>query len=323
MPQFSDDLFLGSAPAFIGTANTSTECVVYGSTSGTVMTVTQMLSGDPITVGAYVGASGITAGTYITSFGTGAGGVGTYNISASQSVGAGNLFISGNSGLGDPSPMDLGVGPVGRSYVFDVIPQTLQAANIAASQTPAAAGALTLTAGTSAKSVVRSDGSTVIQLDCPRAVSVTLVTGGTARAYTVSGYDYYGQAMTEVITSVAAATTAGKKAFYQISSIVGAAGGSTTALTFGTTDVIGLPIRVVDAGYVLHVGYGNALARNAGTFVAADTTTATSSTGDVRGTYTPATATNGYSRLVMNIGLTGIQAGPNATRIGALGVNQA
>lgn len=320
MPQFSDDLFLGAAPAFIGTANTSTECVVYGSISGTVLTVTQMLSGDPITVGAYVGASGITAGTYITSFGTGAGGVGTYNISTSQTVAAGNVFISNNSGLGDPSPMDLGIGPVGRNYVFDVIPQTLQAANVAASQAPAGAGALTLTAGTSAKSVVRADGTTVIQLDCPRALQIN--TSTTARAITVSGYDYYGQAMTETITvSVAGTPVNGKKAFYQVASAT--ISGSATAVTIGTTDIIGLPIRVVDAGYILHVGFGNSLARNAGTFVAADTTTATATTGDVRGTYVPATATNGYSRLIMNIGLTGIQAGPNATRIGALGVNQA
>jgi len=323
MPQFSDDLFLGAAPAFIGTANTSTECVVYGSLSGTVMTVTQMLSGDPITVGAYVGASGITAGTYITSFGTGAGGVGTYNISASQSVGAGNIFISGNSGLGDPSPMDLGIGPVGRSYVFDVIPQTLQTNNIATAS--AYTAAITLTAGTSVKSVVRTDGTTVLQLDCPRAVGVTIGTGTIAnKNVTVTGYDYYGQAMTEVIATgtTQSVTVNGKKAFYQIvSASVNGAVGATIAL--GTTDIIGLPIRVVDAGYVLHVGYGNALARNAGTFVAADTTTATSTTGDVRGTYVPATATNGYSRLVMNIGLTGIQCGPNATRIGALGVNQA
>lgn len=322
MPQFSDDLFLGTAQTYIGTGNQSTEAVVYGSISGTTLTVTQLLSGDPITVGSYVGSSSISAGTQITAFLTGSGGLGTYQVNNSQTVAAGNVFLSNNGGFNDPSPMDLGIGPVGRIYVFDVIPQTLQAANIAASQTPAAAGNLTLTAGTSAKSVIRADGTTVIQLDCPRAVSVTQVTGGTARAFTVSGYDYYGQAMTETITSVANATTAGKKAFYQIASIA-VAGATTTAVTVGTTDVIGLPIRVVDAGYVVSVGWANTLARDAGTFTAAVTTTATSTTGDVRGTYVPSSATNGYSRLVVSIGLTGIQVGPNATRQGALGVTQA
>jgi hypothetical protein len=53
------------------------------------------------------------------------------------------------------------------------------------------------------------------------------------------------------------------------------------------------------------------------------TTPATSTTGDVRGTYVPSTATNGVKRLVVVIALPGIAAGPNATRTGALGVTQA
>jgi hypothetical protein len=58
------------------------------------------------------------------------------------------LVAHGNINFDNPSPMDLGVGPLGRTYVWDVVPQALVANNIAASQTPAAAGALTLTAGT-------------------------------------------------------------------------------------------------------------------------------------------------------------------------------
>jgi len=324
MPQFSDDLFLGPAQTYMGTGPTAVEGVFAGSVSGTTLTITATLSGDPLQLGQFIGGTGVTAGSYVTAFGTGSGGAGTYTLSASSSAtGAINVFASGNALLGDPSPMDLGVGPLGRIYVWDCLPQTLNTAAIAASQTPAAAGALTLTAGASTKSVVRSDGTTVIQLDCARAVSISLVTGGTARAYTVSGYDYYGQPMTEVITTVAAATTPGKKAFYQIVSVVGAGGGSTTAVTVGTTDVIGLPVRVVDAGYVASVNWANTLARDTGTFVAAVTAAATSTTGDVRGTYTPSTATNGSSRIVMSIACNAIMVGPNATRTGALGVTQA
>ena len=225
--------------------------------------------------------------------------------------------------------MEVGVGPLGREYVWDLIPQTLQTANIAASQTPAAAGSLTLTAGTSAKSVVRTDGTTVIQLDVARAVQLTTASGTitTSRNLTVSGYDYYGQSMTEVIatgtTSSAVANVAGKKAFYQISSI-SISGALPVAITVGTTDVIGLPLRVYDAGYVVRAGWNNTLANDAGTFVAADMTTpATSTTGDVRGTYVPSSATNGIKRLVVVIALPGIASGPNATRTGALGVTQA
>jgi hypothetical protein len=412
MPQFSDDLFLGPAQTFMGTGQTNVEAVFAGSVSSTTMTITAQLSGDPLVLGQYIGGTGVTAGSYITAFGTGTGGAGTYTLSASSSAtGAINIFASGNALLGDPAPMDLGVGPMGRTFMWDVIPQALVANNIAASQTPAAAGSLTLTAGTSVKSVTTNLGATALQLDCARAVKVTtataaattlagvaitgtggqisftsqtgLVTGqrltisgtyggtGSITGYTdpttyiltavtsttatltttagaavvttagtptgltytlgvapvtvtVSGFDYYGQAMSEAITSSAAVSTAvsGKKAFYLITSVtVSAATG--TALTVGTTDIIGIPVRVVDAGYVVHVGWANTLARDAGTFVAADTATATTTTGDVRGTYVPSSASNAIRRLIIVIGCNAIMVGPNATRVGALGVTQA
>jgi len=56
--------------------------------------------------------------------------------------------------------------------------------------------------------------------------------------------------------------------------------------------------------------------------VVADTATATTTTGDVRGTFSPSSAPNGIRRLVLGIMLPAIAAGPNATRIGAFGVNQ-
>lgn len=323
MPQFSDDLFLGTAQGYQGLDTYPNSATFTGSISTTTLTVTAMLSGDPITLGMWLGGANVGTACYVTAFGTGAGGVGTYTVSASQTAASATIVGAGNAYLGDPSPMDVGVGPLGRVYVWDVVPQTLVANNIAASQTPAAAGSLTLTAGTSVTSVVLNTGVTVLQLDCPRAVSITQVTGGTARAFTVSGYDYYGQAMSEVITSVAAATTPGKKAFYQISSVTVAGGGTTTAVTVGTTDVLGSPVRILDLGYIVHAGYNNTLADNAGTAVAAVTATATTSTGDVRGTFTPATATDGIKRLVMTIALPAIAVGPNATRTGAFGVTQA
>jgi hypothetical protein len=322
MPQFSDDLFLGPAQGYQGTGSYASVATFTGSIATTVLTVTEMLSGDPIVVGMYVDNANISTGTYITAFGgTGAGGVGTYTVNNSQTSSSATVIAAGNALAGNPAPMSLGVGPLGRVYVFDVVPQTLDAANIAASQTPTGTS-VTLTAGGSVKSVVRADGVTVLQLDCPRALSVTLVVGGTARAYTISGFDYYGQAMSEVITSVAAATTNGKKAFYQISGVTGA-GGSVTAITIGTTQLIGLPVRVTDAGYIGTAGWDNTLARNAGTLAVAATVAATTTTGDVRGTYSPSSAPDGIKRLVLGILLPGIAVGPNATRVGAFGVTQA
>jgi len=324
MPQFSDDLFLGPAQTYMGTGirpYTATATGGTGSVSSTTLTITALNQGSAIVLGLYLDGSSVTDGTYITAFVTGAGGAGTYTLN--QAINIANttaLTLHGNTSYDNPSPMDLGIGPLGRIYVWDIIPQAAVTNNIAASQTAAAAGAVTLTAGTSAKSVVRSDGVTVVQIDLPRAVKVNCST--TARAFTVSGYDYYGQPMTEVITvSVAGTAVTGKKAFYQVSGATIA--GSATAVLIGTSDVMGIPVRVTNVAYLASVKSNSTLAQDTGTFVAADTATATNATGDVRGTYTPATASDGIVRTVTGILLPGIAVGPNATRVGALGVTQA
>jgi hypothetical protein len=224
--------------------------------------------------------------------------------------------------LGDPSPMSAGVGPLGRIYVWDTVPEAKAANNLVTSVTPAGSGALTLTAGAGVTAVRKTDFLTVYRLDVPRAVSVTQVGGGSNRNFTVSGYDYYGQPMSEVITSSAGSAVDGQKAFYEIASIT-VSGGTTTAITVGTTDIFGAPVRIADAGYVASVKWDNTLAQDTGTFVAADTATATTTTGDVRGTYAPSSAADGSKRLVMGILLNAIAVGPNATRTGALGVTQA
>jgi hypothetical protein len=325
MPQFSDDLFLGPAQTYMGTGLRPYTSTFTGSIATTTLTVTEMLTGSPIVLGMYIDGSSVTDGSYITAFGTGTGGTGTYTVSASSTASSTTITAHSNVPLDNPSPMDLGVGPLGRIYVWDIVPQALVANNIAATQTPAAAGSLTLTAGTSVKSVTTAGGVTVLQLDCPRAVSVTTGAGSpTSRNFTVSGYDYYGQAMSEVIASSASASTAvnGKKAFYQISGIT-VSGGTVVAITVGTTDILGLPVRVFNVSYVASVKSNNTLAQDTGTFVAAATQTATTTTGDVRGTYAPATASNGIVRTTMGILLPAIAVGPNATRVGALGVTQA
>ena len=320
MPQFSDDLFLGPAQTYMGTGIRPYTTTFTGSMSGTTLTVTVLGQGAPIVIGMYVDGSSVTDGTYITGFGTGAGGLGTYTINQSVTASSTAMYAHGNIQFDDPAPMDLGIGPIGRVYVWDVIPQAAVTNNIAASQTAAAAGAVTLTAGTSVKSVTRTDGTTVLQLDLPRAIKVNCST--TARAFTVSGYDYYGQTMSEVITVATAGTAVtGLKAFFQISGATIA--GSATAVLIGTSDKLGLPVRVFNAAYIVSVKSNSTLAQDAGTFVAADTAVATTGTGDVRGTYVPATASDGIVRTVMTISLPAIAVGPNATRVGAIGVTQA
>lgn len=222
-----------------------------------------------------------------------------------------------------PSPMTRGVGPMGRVYIFDVAPVTLQTAGLATSANPGSGAAFTLAAGTGVTSRVRADGTTEFVLDTPRCVTVT-ATGANTATYTILGYDQYGQSMSATIAAPSTSTVATTKAFKTVVSVTNAnATAGTNGLTVGFNDKLGLPVRVTDVGYVTSVKYNATLAADAGTFVAADTTSpATVSTTDVRGCYTPSGACNGTKRLVMTIALPAIACGPNATRIGVAGVDQ-
>ena len=327
MPQFSDDLFLGPAQTYMGTGIRNYSTTATGGTGGSsssTLTVTAVGFGAPIALGMYVDGTSVTDGTYITGFGTGTGGAGTYTLN--QAINIANttaLTLHGNIPFDNPAPMDLGIGPLGRIYVWDVVPQAKVANNLATAQSPTSA--FTLTAGTSVKAVTLTNGSIGYALDVPRTLIITIGTGTIAnRNITISGFDYYGQAMSEVIATgtTQSTTVSGLKAFYIITSITtsGAVGGT---VAVGTTDVLGIPVRVTNVAYVASVKSNSTLAQDAGAFLPADTATATTGTGDVRGTYAPATASNGIVRTVMGILLPGIAVGPNATRVGALGVTQA
>ena len=339
-------------------------------------------------------------------------------------LGAAQSYVGTNttSNLGNPSPMSLGFGPMGRVYLLDETPATVTTAAVLAAVTPASAttysgtqlAAASASAGTSR--VTLYDGSVVLQLDYPRAVSVTTASGSpTSANITISGYDYYGQPMTEIIQSgaVASTTTNGRKAFFQISSVA-FSGGTTVAVSVDTTKIMGLPAKVTDPAYVLTakfsagtidntsgvvVGLGggtttystqaisgftiaapgiatvaysppsgtlvsftgtpptgistgttywwtnvssttgkvsssqaNYLAgtyvtttgsytANAASLVPSSTSSAT--TPDVRGTYAISGTPDGSKRLLLSMGLTAIQVGPNSTRAGLLGSDQA
>lgn len=235
----------------------------------------------------------------------------------------GNAFGPNATGDGNPSPMEAGVGPMGRVYIFDVVPVTLQTAGLAALQTLGGAGNMVLAAGTGVTSRTRADGTTEYVLDTPRCVTLTSAGNISGVTFTIYGYDQYGQAMSFAIAGPNANTVATTKAFKTVTRV--AAGGAVgTNTSVGFNDKLGLPVRVTDVGYVTSVKWAATLAADAGTFVAADTTSpATTSTTDVRGCYTPSSAANGSRRLVMTIALPALAVGPNSTRIGAFGVTQA
>lgn len=245
----------------------------------------------------------------------------------SDQIYIGPVFAGGGQPDGvsiGPSPMSTGVGPLGQVYCYDIVPLTLQAAGLAVSANPGSGASFTLAAGTGVTAVVDATGTTRYVLDVPRCVTVTAA-GANSATYLVTGYDVYGQRMTANLAAPSTSTTATTKAFKSIISVTNANTTATTnGVTVGFNDKFGLPIRVTNAVFIINVKWNSTLAADAGTFVAADTTSpATAATTDVRGCYTPsAGASDGVKRLVVAVYVPGVACGPNATRVGAYGVTQ-
>lgn len=105
---------------------------------------------------------------------------------------------------------------------------------------------------------------------------------------TVTGTDEFGNVVRE--SSASGTSMAGKKAFKTITSFTFSA--TVTGATVGTGDVIGLPVFLNQTGNVLQEMQDGVKA-TAGTLVKGDTTKATATTGDVRGTYDPNAACDG------------------------------
>ena len=153
-----------------------------------------------------------------------------------------------------------------------------------------------------------------------RAVSVTGSASATGGNITISGYDIYGVPMSEVIAAPASATTVnGKKAFKYISSVVPA---FTDAHNYsvGTTDIYGFPLRSDFFGDVAINYNAAAITANTGYVAAVTTSPATTTTGDVRGTYALQSAADASKRLLTRQFLTPANIG---SITGLFGVTQA
>lgn len=236
-------------------------------------------------------------------------------------LGAAQTGIVNPDSVGNPG--GVGVGPMARNFTFDVVPVTSGTTLLATSQNPGSGASFVLTAGAGVTTVVDANGNTRLVLDTPRCITIT-ATGANTATYLVSGFDVYGQPMSFLFGAPSTSTLASTKAFKSIVSVTNAnATAGTNGLTLGFNDKLGLPFRVSAVVYIASVKWDVALANDAGTAVAADATDpATTTTTDVRGCYTPSSAANGVRRLVMVISVPAIGSGPNATRVGALGVTQ-
>lgn len=172
---------------------------------------------------------------------------------------------------------------------------------VAALQTLAAGGAMTLTA-------------TPVVADVPRAVQFrnTGTHDLTGTTLDVTGLDVYGVAVSEgLVGTSGAGTTAGKKAFASVSSAV-LSGGTLSAgsgINVGFSNVLGLPVMLKKAGLVIKE-LQDGVAPTAGTVTAADQASPALTTGDIRGTYTPNATPDGTKSFALVIALPHAETGP-------------
>lgn len=216
-----------------------------------------------------------------------------------------------------------------RATVDCVVGTTL-ANNIAAAQAPTASTALTLnTTGdgvTQTTIVAPEDGSTVSVLcigstaatltfgsadtvalwnpaaGTGRCITITTSSSGDGGSWSIAGRDMYGFKMTEnlsVTGSSAGVTT--QKAFKYISAIKASTTITSTGITVGVSSIFGLPIVATYSGVdtAIRLIFTSSLvsANSSGPITVASTATATSTTGDVRGTYASTTALSTTARL--------------------------
>ena len=132
-----------------------------------------------------------------------------------------------------------------------------------------------------------------------RVLSITGVASGTGGAFKIAGYDVYGVPMTETITVGAGVNTvSGLKAWKYVASVTPQ---FTDAHTYSvnTTDVIGFPLASYYFGD-LFINYPSlGITASTGYLPAVTTSPATSTTGDVRGTYALQSASNGTNRIII------------------------
>lgn len=226
--------------------------------------------------------------------------------------------IAASQALTPATPMTLASVSAGDITVGDTLRNAVTGATVTALRIgPKPAG---LSAGSSSYADIW-DPATVYS----RGVSITSVTTSLATAtFTVVGYDSYGYPQTEAITGPGAGlTVVGKKTWKWITSVTPSAAPGSNA-TVGTADLFGFPVRCASFPYI--TVYWNGAIQLTGTILPADATTATSTTGDVRGTFAASPASNGTIRLVVfiTIPVAGMAVTTNAALIsGMFGVTPA
>lgn len=203
----------------------------------------------------------------------------------------GGPFRVGGYSVGKGNQKGVPGAPISPIYVYEVTPTTGTTVTIAAAQAVSGAGNLTIN-GTLATSGVAT-------LDVPRNVILVSSSGtDSTQTATVTGTDLYTVPTVETITLTGTTAAQGLKAFLTVSKVAMSA--STVGnISAGSGDKFGVPFRINKKGS-LQAFWDAAWNSGSGTTTLAVTTNpATATTGDVRGTYLPATASDGTRTLAL------------------------
>lgn len=131
-----------------------------------------------------------------------------------------------------------------------------------------------------------------------RAVSITAAAGAAGGDFALAGYDWYGYPQTETVTHAGGATTKNSDKTWKF--VTSATPLFTDAHNYsvGTSDIYGLQLAADFFAYAEI--YWVSVLQLLATFTAADATSpATTTTNDVRGTFTAGSASDGAKRLQM------------------------
>jgi hypothetical protein len=145
---------------------------------------------------------------------------------------------------------------------------------ICASQAVAGAGDLTIAGALASGGTVTMDSARNVVIDSSDA-------GDTTQTITITGTDYYGEALVETISANGTTAVEGLKAFATVTQVTASAA-FTGNVTVGTADFLGLPFAISSKNKV--ITFIDGAVDDGVTTVAAVTSTATATTGDIRGT---------------------------------------
>ena len=173
-------------------------------------------------------------------------------------------------------------------YIYQITPATASTVTVVAAQGKASSGNLTLNG-----SLVSSG---VATLDFPRNVQVVSTSANdTTLTSTVTGTDVYGISLVETITYTGTTAAQGLKAFKTVTN-VSVSGSTAGTVAAGPGDVFGVPYYF-DQTSSLQAFWDATWNNGSGVTTVGVTSAATATTGDVRGTYKPASASDGTRKL--------------------------